>query len=257
MDSLQRFQSRLNAQPTIESVESTPDKKALTVVISHIEMTLDELYFGQWRTENFKWSHIANEVQGSIELVVTHPVTGHEIRRTGAASIVIMVDKVPEDLMNNQQERNKWALNVQNKKPNALDLAFPKLKAECLKNAAISLGKVFGRDLNRKNKDDPTLKTFAIGYNLFDFENFDFPNVITPNGDGLNDSLDINGYYKTCQEYNLLVYNRWGQVVYEQTISSPSFAGRSNNDVDLVDGIYFYTLTYGENQKNGFIHVIR
>ena len=93
--------------------------------------------------------------------------------------------------------------------------------------------------------------------NIYDFENFDFPNVITPNGDGLNDSLDINGYYKTCQEYNLLVYNRWGQVVYEQTISSPSFAGRSNNDVDLVDGIYFYTLTYGENQKNGFIHVIR
>lgn len=93
--------------------------------------------------------------------------------------------------------------------------------------------------------------------NIYDFENFDFPNVITPNGDGLNDSLDINGYYKTCQEYNLLIYNRWGQVVYEQTISSPSFAGKSNTDIDLVDGIYFYTLTYGENRKNGFIHVIR
>jgi gliding motility-associated-like protein len=93
--------------------------------------------------------------------------------------------------------------------------------------------------------------------NIYDFENFDFPNVITPNGDGLNDSLDINGYYKTCQEYNLLIYNRWGQVVYEQTISSPSFAGKSNTDLDLVDGIYFYTLTYGENRKNGFIHVIR
>lgn len=34
-----------------------------------------------------------------------------------------------------------------------MDLAFGKLKAECLKNAALSLGKVFGRDLNRVNKD--------------------------------------------------------------------------------------------------------
>jgi hypothetical protein len=45
------------------------------------------------------------------------------------------------------------ALDVQNKKSNALDMGFPKLKAECLKNAANSLGKMFGRDLNRKKSD--------------------------------------------------------------------------------------------------------
>ena len=41
-----------------------------------------------------------------------------------------------------------------------MDLAFGKLKAECLKNAALSLGKVFGRDLNRINKD--TYKPFKL-----------------------------------------------------------------------------------------------
>jgi hypothetical protein len=158
IDSLQKFQSRLNAEPRQESVESTPDKKASTVVISHIEMTLDTLFFGQWSTENFKWNAIANEVQGSLELVVIHPVTGMEIRRTGAASIVIMVDRVPDGVIG--VERNQWALNPSNKKANALDMAFPKLKAECLKNAAQSLGKVFGRDLNRKNKD--TYKPYKI-----------------------------------------------------------------------------------------------
>ena len=151
IDSLQKFQGRLNSEPTLESVELTPDKKASTVVISHIEMTLDELFFGQWSTENFKWHAIANEVQGSLELVVVHPVTGMEIRRTGAASVIIMVDRVPDGITGT--ERNQWALNPSNKKANALDLAFPKLKAECLKNAAQSLGKIFGRDLNRKNKD--------------------------------------------------------------------------------------------------------
>lgn len=158
IDSLQKFQGRLNSEPALESVELTPDKKASTVVISHIEMTLDELFFGQWSTENFQWRAIANEVQGSLELVVIHPVTGMEIRRTGAASIVIMVDRVPDGVTG--IERNQWALNPSNKKANALDMAFPKLKAECLKNAAQSLGKVFGRDLNRKNKD--TYKPYKI-----------------------------------------------------------------------------------------------
>jgi hypothetical protein len=151
---LQKFQARLNSLPAPESVEHTPDKKAQTVVISHIEMTLDELFFGQWTTNNFTWSAIANEVQGSLELSVVHPVSGRTITRVGAASIVITVDKVPHSIAENLQERNRWALNPSNKKPNALDLAFPKLKAECLKNAAQSLGKIFGRDLNRKNRDE-------------------------------------------------------------------------------------------------------
>ena len=158
MGQLQKFTQRLNAEPDVMGVELTPDRKASTVVISHIETTLDELFFGQWKTENFKWSPVANEIQGALELVVIHPVTGFEIRRTGAASIVIMVDRAPENLQG--QERNQWALNPSNKKPNALDMAFPKLKSECLKNAAQSLGKVFGRDLNRKNKD--TYKPFKI-----------------------------------------------------------------------------------------------
>ena len=158
MGQLQKFTQRLNAEPDPLSVEQTPDRKASTVVISHIETTLDELFFGQWRTEGFKWSPVANEIQGSLELVCIHPVTGFEIRRTGAASIVIMVDRAPENLAG--QERNQWALNPSNKKPNALDMAFPKLKSECLKNAAQSLGKVFGRDLNRKNKD--VYKPFKI-----------------------------------------------------------------------------------------------
>lgn len=158
LEALQKFQQMLNAEPDAAGVESTPDKKAQTLVISHVETTLDELFFGHWRTENFKWSTIANEVQASLELVVIHPISGYELRRVGAASVIIMVDKVPDNLFGS--DRNRWALNPDNKKANAMDLAFGKLKAECLKNAALSLGKVFGRDLNRKNKD--TYKPFKL-----------------------------------------------------------------------------------------------
>ena len=159
---LQDFARKLNTEPNPTEFEKTPDGKASFIPISFVEMTLDELFFGQWSTENFKWSAITNEVQASIELVLTHPVTGEKIRRTGAASIVITVDSLTAEAKDKmtKQERNLYALNPENKKPNALDMGFPKLKAECVKNAAQSLGKVFGRDINRKQRDvfKPALK---------------------------------------------------------------------------------------------------
>ena len=153
LEALQKFQQMLNATPDQLGIEKTPDGKAKTLVVSHVETTLDEMFFGHWRTENFKWERMANEVVGSLDLVVIHPITGYELRRTGAASIVIMVDKVPSAIAADPIQRNRWALNADNKKPNALDLAFPKLKTECLKNAALSFGKLLGRDLNRNNVD--------------------------------------------------------------------------------------------------------
>lgn len=160
LEALQSFTARLNTEPPQDSLDRTPDGRAATVLISHIEMTLDELFLGQWSTTNFTWSAIANEVQGAITLEVVHPVTGEKLTRQGAASVVIMVDKLPDELKNDPHARNRWALSPENKKPNALDMSFPKLKAECLKNAAQSLGKIFGRDLNRSKSD--VYKPFKI-----------------------------------------------------------------------------------------------
>jgi len=148
---LQNFLQRLNREPNPEELDKTPDGKAKTLPISFVEMTLDEIFLGQWSTENFTSKQMVNEVCGELELVVIHPITGMEIRRTGAASIIIMTDKVPDTVTG--QARNEWALSPSNKKYNALDLGYPKLKAECVKNAAQSIGKIFGRDLNRKKTD--------------------------------------------------------------------------------------------------------
>lgn len=155
-ENLQNFVKRLNKEPNEAELGRTPDGKARTVPISFVEMTLDEYFFGLWETSGFQWAVVANEVVGSIELTITHPVTGQKYRRTGAASIVIMVDKGAN------------ALDINAKKSNALDMGFPKLKAECVKNAAQSLGKLFGRDLNRKQADvyQPLIKTKQIPQEL-------------------------------------------------------------------------------------------
>lgn len=149
---IENFHRVLNSEPPRESIFKTPDQKADDLPISYVEMTLDELFFGQWSVKNFTTKLIANEVVGELELEVFHPITQVWIIRTGSAAIQIMVDKAPQNLTG--QDRNNWALNPQNKKPNALDMAYPKLKAECIKNAAKSLGKIFGRDLNRRDRVD-------------------------------------------------------------------------------------------------------
>lgn len=146
---LQDFLAKLNREP--ETYEATPDGKAKSIPISFIEMALDEIFLGQWGTRNFTSKVVLNEVVGELELYVIHPITGRKITRVGSASIIIQVDKAPDNLAG--QARNEWALNPSNKKSNALDLGYPKLKAECTKNAAQTLGKVFGRDLNRKKAD--------------------------------------------------------------------------------------------------------
>lgn len=149
---LQEFQRRLNLEPDAREFEDTPDGKARTLPISFVQMTLDELYLGQWDTTDPTYQQIFNEVVATVVLTVVHPVTGREQRRVGWASVIITQDK----------DALVADFNM-TKKKNALDLAFPKLGAEAFKSAAQSLGKIFGRDINRKKVDTfkPQLKPIS------------------------------------------------------------------------------------------------
>lgn len=148
---LQNFCTILSRMPEHKELEKTPDGKAWYLPIDFIETSLDELFYGLWETKNFEWKAIANEITASITLRVFHPTAKVWIERVGAASIAVMVDKAPQELTG--QEKNRWALDIGNKKPNALDMGLPKLKTDCIKNAALSLGNLFGRNVNRSKTD--------------------------------------------------------------------------------------------------------
>jgi gliding motility-associated-like protein len=92
---------------------------------------------------------------------------------------------------------------------------------------------------------------------IFTFDDFEFPNVITPNGDGINDNLDLENYFQTCQEFTFYVFNRWGNLVYQQSNTDIPFGGLTLDTATLVDGVYLYKLSYEKGEKNGYIHVIR
>ncbi|MCH2021777.1 MAG: gliding motility-associated C-terminal domain-containing protein [Saprospiraceae bacterium] len=66
------------------------------------------------------------------------------------------------------------------------------------------------------------------------------PNIFTPNGDGVNDMFEIP-CLNTLPEAWLIVFNRWGDVVYESDKYHNQWDGKHNEN-DLPDGTYFYIL---------------
>jgi gliding motility-associated-like protein len=109
-----------------------------------------------------------------------------------------------------------------------------------------------------------TISTINVQINnVYSFDDFNFPNVITANNDGINDVLDIENIYKTCDTYSIYFFNRWGTLVYNHKLGETPFNGKDANGNELADGTYFYKLEFysgGEQQtitKSGFIQLLR
>jgi gliding motility-associated-like protein len=84
----------------------------------------------------------------------------------------------------------------------------------------------------------------------------EIPNVITPNGDGINDHFYITNieFYPNSE---IKIYNRWGKKIYE----SENYQGDWDGD-NHSDGTYFYIfrLNYGRGkieEYHGTITIIR
>jgi len=77
------------------------------------------------------------------------------------------------------------------------------------------------------------------------------PNVITPNGDWFNDRFEID---QRMVGGSLVIYNRWGQEVYQSSNYQNDWEGG-----DLPAGVYFYRLNGGYciNEKRGTLSILR
>ena len=87
------------------------------------------------------------------------------------------------------------------------------------------------------------------------------PNVITPNGDGVNDELVLSEQF--FKKYQVQIFNRWGHLVYmikDQT-GIALWDGATSEGVQCTDGVYFYRVI-GEMlggtavDRHGFVTVI-
>lgn len=137
--------AKIPAQNTIKINKAAKNSKYIP--ISVVENQLDEIFFGAWEIKDFNYQVVANEIIGSLQLRFFHPVFKTWIERTGCASVQIQ-------MKSKDNGGDGDITNVKNKITNTLEKDFPHLKAECVKNAARSIGKIFGRDLNRDFEDE-------------------------------------------------------------------------------------------------------
>ena len=78
----------------------------------------------------------------------------------------------------------------------------------------------------------------ACSFEIFE-ENLEIPNTFTPNGDGKNDAFEIVGI-NSFPENNLMIFNRWGNKVYEKDAYDNSWKGTNGKSgKQLPDGAYF------------------
>ena len=81
---------------------------------------------------------------------------------------------------------------------------------------------------------------------------YSLPNTFTPNGDGAND-LFVPYPYKFIDRIDLIIYNRWGQIVFETEDPDINWNGQNNNGSDLSQGVYHYVCRVFENRSEGVI----
>lgn len=86
-----------------------------------------------------------------------------------------------------------------------------------------------------------------------------FPNAFTPNGDGLNDVLYVEGF--NVDEVFFEIYNRWGEKVFESHAQDEGWDGTYNGQPAPTDAYAYYLRVRcefgGEYTKQGNVTVIR
>jgi gliding motility-associated-like protein len=91
------------------------------------------------------------------------------------------------------------------------------------------------------------------------------PDGFSPNGDGVNDTYEVDNLAILYPNFEIEIYNRYGNLVYKGNASTPRFDGKSNQSRttvkgDLPVGMYYYIFNFndGENKpKQGHLYLSR
>jgi gliding motility-associated-like protein len=83
--------------------------------------------------------------------------------------------------------------------------------------------------------------------------NLIFPNSFTPNEDGFNDLFEIGYLLEEYPENSIIIYNRWGELIFKASPYLNDWNGTSNGKgvkllgSKLPEDTYFYVLTLDQN----------
>lgn len=108
----------------------------------------------------------------------------------------------------------------------------------------------------------------SVSHDLMVTEFISFPNVFSPNGDGINDyftPLRVGGFFET---FEMIIYNRWGNVVWQRMCSGgekgrcPEYGqddfwwgGQTATGGAASEGVYFWVVSATPVSGTGDIHL--
>ena len=97
-----------------------------------------------------------------------------------------------------------------------------------------------------------TFKDTVVNFNIKKVECVALASIyFSPNGDGYNDVLNIANVNK-FPNFELFIYNRWGQQVHTQKNVYTPWDG-TYNGLPMPDGTYYYVFFYDSSNKNYFV----
>lgn len=75
------------------------------------------------------------------------------------------------------------------------------------------------------------------------------PNTFSPNGDGMNDNLEL-GIFCDFTELEILIFNQWGERVFQSESNRKSWSGKFNSQLAPV-GVYAAIVNYAWEDSEG------
>ncbi len=155
----------LNSEPKEDWVKTHPFVKNLRYLpIERVEYLLT-MIFTKWRVEVKEVKILANSIQTTVRLYVVDPLTGEWDWQDGVGAMPIQVAK------------GSGAIEFDKMNSTAVQIGLPASESFAIKDAAEKFGRIFGKDLNRKDNI-----SYDRLYTMIDMNN-------VTNSPTLNDSI--------------------------------------------------------------------
>lgn len=133
----------LNQNPPKSWIKTHPMTKGEYLPIERVEYLLSRI-FTKWWVEVRSTQCIANSIVVTVRLYVIDPIQGSEMWQDGVGAAPIQTDK------------GAGAMDWNKAKADGVLKAAPAAESYAIKDAAEKFGKLFGKDLNRKDIIDYT-----------------------------------------------------------------------------------------------------
>lgn len=144
----------LNADPKSDWLKMHPITKQNYLPIERLEYLLTAI-FGTWNIEIKESKLIANSVMVTVRLYVKNPITGETDFQDGIGAVPIQIKR-----------ESGVATDFANMQTNAIQIAAPAAESYAFKDAAEKFGKIFGKDINRKNSVDYIDRIYSMMANV-------------------------------------------------------------------------------------------